>query len=88
MDELLSRYPSLLTALAGVVLIFWPPPRQPMVERERQARLAELARGASERHFEERRALETYGPKSAGPFRLWGLLLLALSLALLLLPPR
>lgn len=87
MAELLSRYPSLLTALAGVVLIFWPPAPAER-ERERQARLAELARGASERHFEERRALETYGPKSAGPFRLWGLLLLALSLALLLLPPR
>lgn len=85
MDELPSRYPSLLAAIAGVVLIFWPPPRQPMVERARQARLAELARGAPERHFEERRELETYGPKSTGPYRLWGVLLLALSLALLLL---
>jgi hypothetical protein len=87
MWDTLSRYPTLPFAIAAVVLIFWPPPRQPMVERERQARLAELARGAPERHFEERRALETYGPRSAGPYRLWGMILLVLSLALLLLAP-
>ena len=51
----------------------------------RQTRLAELQGGAEERYFEERRELETYGPDSAGPFRLWGILILILSLMPLIL---
>ncbi len=87
MWDALSRYPTLPFVVAAVVMIVWPLPRRPMVERERQARLDELARGAPERYFEERRALASYGPKSAGPYRLWGLILLALSLASLFLTP-
>jgi hypothetical protein len=50
-------------------------------EEKRRARLAEIERGASEQYFEERRQLEAYGPKSAGPFQLLGALLLLIGLA-------
>ena len=68
-----------------LILIFWPPPEQAAEENMRQARLAELRCGADERIFEERRELEAYGRDSAGPFRFWGILILILSLAPLLL---
>lgn len=80
-----EHYLTVAGLLIGLLLIFWPPPRQAGEEHERQARLAELRGGAEERYFEERRELETYGPDSAGPFRFWGFLLLTLSLLPLLL---
>lgn len=80
-----DHYPALVAAIAGLGLIFWPPPKRSGVEAERQARLRELAAGAEENYLDERRALEAYGPASAGPFRFWGVLLLLLSLAIMLL---
>jgi hypothetical protein len=76
---LAAEYPTLAGAVLALILIFWPPKRA-VVEVERRERLAELEGGAEERHLDERRTLETYGPNSAGPYRLWGFLLLALSI--------
>jgi hypothetical protein len=78
---LYEHYPTIGGSLIGLLLIFWPPPAQGGKEKLRQTRLAEIRGGAEERYFEERRELETYGPSSAGPFRLWGVLMLILSLA-------
>lgn len=80
---LMERYPTLVGSLLGMLLILWPPPKRAEREAKRQQRLTELDNGAEEAFFEERRSLEAYGPDSAGPYRLWGLLLLALSLSLL-----
>ena len=85
MHHLHEHYPTLAGLLVGLLLIFWPPPAQAAAENKRQARLAELRGGADERFFEERRELETYGRDSAGPFRVWGILILILSLVPLLL---
>ena len=82
---LFEHYPALACLALGLLLVVWPPPEQATEERARQTRLDELAAGAEERHFEERRELEAYGPDSAGPFRFWGFLLLLLSLAILFL---
>ncbi len=82
---LFEQFPTLVGAAIALVLIFWPPPKIAENEQRRRARLQELEEGAEERYFEERRALETYGPDSAGPFRFWGVLLLLLSLSLLFL---
>jgi hypothetical protein len=78
-------YPTLGGLIIALVLIFWPPPKRAAEEALRQGRLTELRSGAEERHFEERRELEAYGPTSAGPFRLWGFLILILSLVPLLI---
>ena len=78
-------YQALTSIVVGLGLIFWPPPKQRDKEEQRRARLAELESGAPERYFEERRQLASYGPKTAGPFRLFGGLLLLLGLALLFL---
>ena len=85
MRRLFEQYPTLVGGMVALVLILWSPPRRGAEEGRRRARLAELDNGACEAYFEERRALETYGPDSAGPFRLWGVLLLLLSLSLLFL---
>lgn len=86
MFQLLSHYsPTLGGVIVALLLIFWPPPKRAAEEAARQRRLAELGAGAEERHFEERRELEAYGPDSAGPFRFWGFLILLLSLLALLL---
>lgn len=77
---LYHQYPILVVIAAGLLMIFWPPPKWPAMEELRRARIAELEAGSDEAYFEERRALETYGPRSGGPFRFWGFLLLALSL--------
>jgi hypothetical protein len=77
---LYHQYPMLVGIAAGLLMIFWPPPKWPAKEKLRRARIAELEAGANEAYFEERRALEAYGPRSGGPFRFWGFLLLALSL--------
>jgi hypothetical protein len=69
----------------GLVLIFWPPPKRAEQEMRRQARLRELQGGAEEQYLEERRELESYGPNSAGPYRLWGALMLAVGIALFFL---
>jgi hypothetical protein len=82
---LYQHYPTLIGSILGLLLILWPPPKRAEEEARRQARLAELANGSDERFFEERRELQAYGPDSAGPFRLWGALLLLLSLSLLFL---
>lgn len=74
-----EQYPVLAGIVLCLVLTFWPPPKRAQEERHRQARLAELEAGGEERFFEERRALHTYGPSSAGPFRYSGLLLRLLS---------
>ncbi len=83
--SLYDHYPVLTGTIVALLLIFWPPPSQAGHEARRKARLAELDAGAEEAYFEERRALETYGPSSGGPFRIWGILLLLLSLSLLVL---
>lgn len=85
MRFLYEQYPILIGVMAGLLLILWPPPKRAEEESLRKARLAELQAGAEERHFEERRQLEAYGPNSAGPFRLLGALLLLLSISLLFL---
>jgi hypothetical protein len=77
-------YQPIASILLGLGLIFWPPPKRRENEEQRNARLAELANGAPERFFEERRQLEAYGPRSSGPFRLLGVLLLLLGVAILL----
>ena len=77
--------PTLIGSLLALLLILWPPPKRAEEEARRQARLAELASGADERYFEERRELQAYGRNSAGPYRLWGALLLLLSLSLIFL---
>ena len=82
---LYDQYPTLIGSMIGLLFILWPPPKRATEEARRQARLAELRTGAEEAFFEERRALETYGPKSAGPFRFWGVLILLLSLSLLVI---
>ena len=83
MRWLFEQYPTLIGTLLGLTLIFWPPPVRPEEEAIRQRRLAELEAGNPERYFEERRALKTYGPNRGGPYRLWGVLLLAVSVSLL-----
>ena len=82
---LYEHYPTVSGSALALLLILWPPPKRGVEEARRQARLAELDGGADETFFEERRALETYGPNSAGPYRLWGVILLLLSLSLLVL---
>ena len=72
-----------MSIAVGLALILWPPPKRSKNEAKRKARLAELAEGAPERHFEERRQLEAYGPRSAGPFRLLGGLILLIGVAML-----
>jgi len=78
-------YQPLVSIVLGLGLIFWPPPKRRENEEQRKARLAELADGAPERFFEERRQLEAYGPRRGGPFRLLGVLLLLLGVATLFL---
>jgi hypothetical protein len=78
-------YQPLASIVLGLSLIFWPPPKRRENEEQRTARLAELAAGAPERFFEERRQLEAYGPRSGGPFRLLGVLLLIIGVAMLVL---
>lgn len=84
MQLLFEYFPTLAGLIVGLLLIFWPPPKQPVGKEARRRRLAQLDAGAPERFFEERRELETYGPGSAGPYRLWGVWLVSLSVALLL----
>jgi hypothetical protein len=85
LGALIEQYPTVVGTALGLLLILWPPPKRAEEEARRQARLAELECGAEERHFEERRELQAYGPRSAGPYRLWGVLVLLLSLSLLVL---
>lgn len=85
LGALYEQYPTLVGSLMGLLLILWPPPKREEEEAQRQKRLAELDSGAEERFFEERRQLQAYGPNGAGPFRLWGVLLLLLSVSLLFL---
>jgi hypothetical protein len=80
-----EHYPTVALLIAGLLLIFFPRPKEPAEEERRQRRLAELEDGAEERYFEERRAVETYGPDSAGPYRFFGFLLLVLAILPLLL---
>jgi hypothetical protein len=77
-----DQYQALGSIALGLGLIFWPPPKRREKDEQRQGRIAELENGAPERYFEERRQLEAYGPKSAGPFRLLGVLMLLLGGAL------
>jgi hypothetical protein len=76
-----DQYQALGSILLGLAVIIWAPRMQRGKEKQRRARLAEIERGASEQYFEERRQLEAYRPKSAGPFRLLGALLLLIGLA-------
>ena len=85
MHSFSDQYQALLSIAVGLVLIFWPPPKRAKQEADRKARLAELARGAPERYFEERRQLEAYGPRMATPFRLLGCLVLLAGMAMLFL---
>lgn len=80
------QYQAVGSIILGLGLIFWPPPKRQDKEEQRKARLSELALGAPERYFEERRQLESYGPKSAGPFRVLGVLLLLLGTGLFFAP--
>ena len=78
----LTEHPEALGSIGlGLAAIFWPLPKRGGRERHRQARVAELDSGAEERFFEERRQLESYGPKSAGPFRLLDVLIVLLGIA-------
>lgn len=79
-----EQYPALSGLAVGLALVFRPPPVWRSEEKERQRRLAELRGGAEEAYLEERRSLESYGPDSAGPFRLMGALLAILGVALFL----
>lgn len=81
-----TLYQAFGSIVLGLGLIFWPPPKQEDKEEQRKVRLSELANGAPERYFEERRQLEAYGPKSSGPFRVLGVLLLLLGLGLFFAP--
>ena len=83
--QISDQYLTLVGILLGLSLIFWPPPKRSEDQAQRTARLAELADGAPERYFEERRQLQSYGPGSSGPFRLVGALLLVLGVVLLFL---
>jgi hypothetical protein len=78
-----EQYQALASIALGIGLIVWPPPKQGDKEQRRQARLAELASGAPERYFDERRELEAYGPRSAGPFRALGVLMVLIGGAVL-----
>lgn len=78
-------YQPLISVVLSLGLIFWPPPKRSQNEDQRKDRLAELADGAPERYFEERRQLESYGPRSGGPFRLLGVLMLLIGVTMLLL---
>jgi hypothetical protein len=81
--QISDQYHSLISIILGLSLIFWPPPKRSEDQAQRKARLAELANGAPERYFEERRELQSYGPGSSGPFRLVGVLLLVLGVIML-----
>ena len=76
-----DQYQALGSVGLGLAVIIWAPRMQRGKEEQRQARLAEIEGGASEQYFEERRQLEGYGPKSAGPLRLLGVLLLLIGVA-------
>lgn len=76
-----DQFQALGSILLGLAVIIGAPRMQRGKEEKRRARLAEIERGASEQYFEERRQLEAYGPKSAGPFQLLGALLLLIGLA-------
>jgi hypothetical protein len=80
-----EQYYPLVSIALGLSFIFWPPPKRWGHQAQRKARLAELADGAPERYFEERRQLQSYGPASSGPFRLVGVLLLVLGVLMLFL---
>jgi hypothetical protein len=77
-----DQYQAFGSIVLGLGLIFWPRSKRREKAEQRRARLAELESRAPERYFEERRQLETYGPKSAGPFRLLGVLMLLIGVAL------
>ena len=83
--QIADQYHALIGIVLGLSLIFWPPPKRSENEAQRKARLAELADGAPERYFEERRQLQSYGPGSSGPFRLLGVLMLVLGVVMLFL---
>jgi hypothetical protein len=76
---------AVVSILIGLGLLVWPPTKWRDNQEQRKKRLAELADGAPERYFEERRQLKAYGPRSGGPFRLFGFLMLVLGVAMLFL---
>ena len=86
---LLHQHFPTLASMAGMILAFafiiWPPIKNGPEDRRRQARLAELASGAEESYFEERRSLEAYGPRSPALYRALGTLLFILCGAMLFL---
>lgn len=51
-----------LAMAAGAALLWFPRQHRLNAEQRHVARLADLNAGADERHFEERRSLETYRP--------------------------
>lgn len=72
----------------GVALMVRPQLVAGIPEGRRRRRLAALNAGASEKFFEERRALETYPARRAGLglWRLLGAVMVLTMLGLLLLP--
>lgn len=79
-----DQYQALSSILLGLAVIIWAPRIQRGKDEQRRARLSEIEGGASEQYFEERRQLQAYGAKSAGPFQLLGALLIIIGLARLL----
>jgi hypothetical protein len=78
-------YEAALGIIVGLVLILFAPSIRRKEERKRKARLAELANGASEYYFEERRELEAYPIRRPPTIRLLGIVLVIAGTAVLFL---
>jgi hypothetical protein len=76
---------AILGIVIGLGLIIFAPSIRRDVQGKREARLAELAEGAPEHYFEERRQLEAYPLRRNITLRLLGCFLVICSLAVLLL---
>ncbi|WP_448660058.1 hypothetical protein ACPVPU_06005 [Sphingomonas sp. CJ99] len=71
--------------VVGILLLAFSNQISGKAHARQNARLADLKAGASEAHFEERRALETYVPTRARWIRILGIGYIALGAAPLLL---
>jgi hypothetical protein len=76
---------AVLGVMIGLGLIIFAPSIRRDVQGKREARLAELADGAPEQYFEERRQLEAYSLRRNITLRLLGCFLVICGVAVLLL---
>ena len=75
---------AVLAVIVGALTLLWPRSLAMKAKRQHDARLAELRSGATEKYFEERRALEAYHPpRRELAWRLLGAALLAAGLSTL-----